>query len=207
VLFSRLFLSAHTWDAQHAGRLRLFWFSQNIEVSQFDRLYAGKAGHPFHMSTVKATSEANPTFDPAVLAPERGLVSKWRSTGLVAATSFMFAVLQSVCTFFFALGAIRLMFGATALVAASQAGMVWDRFHSDSIRWPMMLLSIAGLVISWASLRRVKRIRENPSSQWRRVPLSPRQARLERWQTASQIATVILLALEEGMHLWSFHRF
>jgi hypothetical protein len=141
------------------------------------------------------------------MSPEHGLFSTWGSTAIFAATSFMFAALQSVCTFFFALGALRLMFSATALVAASQMGMIWDRFHADSIRWPMMLLSVAGLLISWVSLRRIKRIRENPSSQWRRVPLSPRQARLERWQTVSQIVTAILLAVEEGMHLWTFHHF
>jgi hypothetical protein len=142
-----------------------------------------------------------------ISSPERGLFKTWRSTGIFAATGFMFAVLQSVCTFFFALGALRLMLGATALVAASQAGVVWDRLHADSIRGPMMIASLAGLLISWASLRRIKRIRENPSSQWRRTPLPLRQARLERWYAASQLATVLLLAMEEGMHLWSFHRF
>jgi hypothetical protein len=139
--------------------------------------------------------------------PEHGLSKTWRSIGIATATGFLFAVLQSVCTFFFALGALRLMFGATALVAVSQAGVIWDRFHADSIRGPMMIVSLAGLLISWASLRRIKRIRENPSSQWRKVTLPPRQAKLERWQAASQIATLVLLAVEEGMHLWTFHRF
>jgi hypothetical protein len=159
------------------------------------------------MPTVRATNDANPTDGPTGILPARGLFQVWRATGVIAATSFMFAVLQSVCTFFFALGALRVMFGATALVAASQVGMIWDRFHADAIRWPMMLVSIAGLLISWLSLRRIKRLRENPSSQWRRKPLTPRQARLERWQAASQIATIVLLAIEEGMHLYSFHRF
>jgi hypothetical protein len=143
----------------------------------------------------------------SISLPKRGLFRTWRSIGIFTATGFLFAVLQSVCTFFFALGALRLMLGATALVAVSQAGIIWDRFHADSIRGPMMIVSLAGLLISWASLRRIKRIRENPSSQWRRVPLPPRQARLERWNAASQLATVVLLAMEEGMHLWTFHRF
>jgi hypothetical protein len=143
----------------------------------------------------------------SISLPKRGVFKTWRSIGIVTATGFLFAVLQSVCTFFFALGALRLMFGAATLVAVSQAGIIWDRLHADSIRGPMMLVSLTGLWISWASLRRIKRIRENPSSQWRRVPLPPRQARLERWNAASQFATVVLLAMEEGMHLWTFHRF
>lgn len=156
---------------------------------------------------MKDTLEAGPAYDSTAFLPERALIQTWRATWIVAATSFMFAILQSVCTFFFALGAVRVMFGATALIAASQVGVIWDRFHADSIRWPMMLLSITGLLISWASLRRIKRLRENPSSQWRRMPLPSRQAKLERWQAASQLATLALLVFEEGMHLWTFHRF
>jgi hypothetical protein len=119
----------------------------------------------------------------------------------------MFAVLQSVCTFFVALGALRVMLGATALIAVGQFGTVWDHYHGDRIRLPMTIFSVVGLLVSWASLRRVKRLRENPSSQWRRRPLSPRQVSLERWQIAVQIATAALLVMEEWMHLRTFHRF
>lgn len=124
-----------------------------------------------------------------------------------SATGFLFAVLQSVCTFFALLGGLRVMLGATALVAASQAGVVWDHFHGDAIRWPMMIASMAGLLLSWATLRRVRRLRENPSSQWRRKPISARRVRFERWQYAFQIATAALLFMEEWMHLRTFHHF
>jgi hypothetical protein len=138
---------------------------------------------------------------------ERRLSTTWWSIWVVSATGFMFAVLQSVCTFFFALGAVRVMLGASVLVAMSQFGVAWDHYHGDSIRLPMTVLSIAGLLVSWASLRRVRRLREHPASQWRRRPITSRQTRFERWQIAFQVATLALLVAEESMHLRTFHRF
>jgi hypothetical protein len=139
----------------------------------------------------------------SVLRPVKSL----KSVAAIAWMSFFFAVLQSVCTFFVAVGALRLLIGATALVAIAQVGTFWDKFHTDSIRVPMMALALAGVLISSIFLVRVRRLRKRPASQWRQRPLTAGEIRLERAQIALQFTTVLLLAIEELMHLRTFHRF
>jgi hypothetical protein len=132
-------------------------------------------------------------------------VKRLLSVSAIAWTSFFFAVLQSVCTFFVGLGALRLLLGATALVALGQVGTFWDRFHRDSIRVPMIGLALIGVGISSAFVMRGRRLRKRPASQWRQRTRTAREVRLERVQIALQIVTVALLAIEECMHIRTFH--
>jgi len=133
------------------------------------------------------------------------LIATLAAVGIVTWTSVLFAVLQSVCTFFVALGTLRLLVGATFLVAVSQVGEFWDRFHSDAIRVPMMGLALAGVITSLISFLRRRRLRHRPASQWRQRRLTGREVAVERVQIALQLLTVMLLVVEELMHLRTFH--
>jgi hypothetical protein len=160
------------------------------------------------------TESANPIvcmITPANLLKSEGSssflspVKRLLSVSVIAWMSFFFAILQSVCTFFVGLGALRLLFGATALVAVSQVGTFWDRFHRDSIRVPMIGLALIGVGISSAFVMRGRRLRKRPASQWRQRTRTAREVRLERAQIALQVVTVALLTLEEFMHIRTFH--
>lgn len=126
---------------------------------------------------------------------------------VVAWSGFMFALLQSVCTFFTALDGLRLLIGAGALAAILQAGTFWDHFHTNWIRVPMVVLAFAGSVLNLLILRRIWRLRNHPAAQWRRVPVSPRKIRMERLQFALSVITLALVGIEEVLHFRTFHHF
>jgi hypothetical protein len=150
------------------------------------------------------TTSANPYKSESILGHLRP-ARTWTTYVLVAWSSFFFAVLQSVCTFFVALGGIQLLIGVGSLAAITQAGLVWDRFHADSIRLPMMGFALAGALVGLAALARVRRLRDRPAAQWRRRPLTSREILRERIQFTLALATLALIALEEIMHLRTFH--
>ena len=126
---------------------------------------------------------------------------------VVAWSGFMFALLQSVCTFFTALDGLRLLIGAGALAAILQAGTFWDHFHTNWIRVPMVVLAFAGSVLNLLILRRIWRLRNHPAAQWRRVPMSPRRIRMERLQFVLSVITLALVGIEEVLHFRTFHHF
>jgi len=126
---------------------------------------------------------------------------------VIAWSGFLFALLQSVCTFFTALDGLRLLVGAGALAAILQAGTVWDHFHANWIRVPMVVLAFAGSVLNLLILRRIWRLRSRPAAQWRLVPPSPRKIRMERFQFALALITIFLIGIEEVTHFRTFHRF
>jgi hypothetical protein len=126
---------------------------------------------------------------------------------VVAWSGFVFAVLQSVCTFFTALDGLRLLIGAGALVAVLQAGTVWDHFHTNWVRMPMVVLAFAGSLVNLLILKRIWRLRNHPATQWRRVPVSSRKMRIERLQFALAVITLTLISIEEVTHFRTFHRF
>ncbi|HZD50042.1 MAG TPA: hypothetical protein VE178_14970 [Silvibacterium sp.] len=126
---------------------------------------------------------------------------------VIAWYGFMFALLQSVCTFFTALDGLRLLIGAGALAAIFQAGTVWDHFHTNWIRVPMVVLAFAGSVLNLLILRRIWRLRTHPAAQWRTVPVSPRKIRMERFQFTLAVITLALIGIEEITHFRTFHHF
>lgn len=154
---------------------------------------------------MSATSTKPP--EPAGTEPQI-LPAEVTSTQTVLAWSgFVFALLQSVCTFFTALDGLRLLIGAGALMAAFQAGTVWDHFHTNWIRVPMVLLAFAGSVLNLLILRRIWRLRNHPAAQWRRMAASPRKIRMERLQFALSVITLALITVEEVTHFRTFHHF
>jgi len=126
--------------------------------------------------------------------------------GVIAWSSFFFALLQSVCTFFAALDGLRLAIGIGSLAVSAGVGTAMDRFHQDWIRIPMMGLALAGSMLNLVILAQVRRLRNRPASQWRRIPLSPRKLRMERVQIFLSLATLVLIGVEEYLHLrWCGH--
>jgi hypothetical protein len=176
-----------------------------VEFGESPELHApAPAGWPERKGITRLITPAN-LLKCEGIASFLSPVKRLLSVSAIAWTSFFFAVLQSVCTFFVGLGPLRLLLGATALVALGQVGTFWDRFHRDSIRVPMIGLALIGVGISSAFVMRGRRLRKRPASQWRQRTRTAREVRLERVQIALQIVTVALLAIEECMHIRTFH--
>jgi hypothetical protein len=121
-------------------------------------------------------------------------------TGAIAWSSFLFALLQSICTFFAAANGLRFVVGLSSLVLSASAGAMLDRFHADALRVPMVGLAVAGSLLNLAILAQIRRLRRRGASQWRQHPLSPRKLRAERLQIVLSIATLVLVAVEEILH-------
>jgi hypothetical protein len=118
----------------------------------------------------------------------------------IAWSSFFFALLQSICTFFAAANGLRFAVGLGSLVLSAGAGAMVDRFHADALRIPMVGLALAGSLLNLAILAQIRRIRRRPSSQWRQQP-SLHKLRMERLQVVLSFATLVLVAAEEVLHL------
>ena len=121
---------------------------------------------------------------------------RWANLG-----SFLFALLQSICGAVLAISGIRLVIGLGSLAAAGGIFPVMFRFHQDAIRIPMMLLALFGAVANLYSVWRVRSLRARPASGWRVQPVSLAKVRSERWQIVLAVLTLILLAVEEGIHM------
>ncbi len=115
--------------------------------------------------------------------------------------SFAFAALQSVCTALIALSGIRLAIGLGSLALAAGVTGWLDRFHADKIRIPMMLFALFGACLNLFVLWHARRLRERPSAQWRRQPMSLRKQHGERIQVALAVLTLVLLIAEESIHI------
>jgi hypothetical protein len=120
-------------------------------------------------------------------------------------SSFVFAFLQSACTFVLATSGIRVLIGLSSLAAAAGTDAPAKGFHQDAIRIPMMLFALAGTCINLYALWRVRSLRKRPASQWRIQPVTPKQKRSERLQIVLSILTLILLAAEWVTHPMMHH--
>jgi hypothetical protein len=125
--------------------------------------------------------------------------------GIVGWSSFAFALLQSICTFFAAVDGIRLTLGISSLLVSASVGSVLDRFHADWIRLPMIVLALSGSLLNLAVLVQIRRLRSHPASQWRHVAPGKRKLRMEQVQFVLSVATLILIGVEEYFHRHQFH--
>jgi hypothetical protein len=114
--------------------------------------------------------------------------------------SLVVALLQSLCTAVLAVSGIRVAIGLTALAAAGGIYAPARGFHQDAIRIPMLIFAAAGALVNLAVLAWIWRLRAQPSAQWRRRALSPKQKGSERLQVALAILTLILVGLETWTH-------
>lgn len=133
-------------------------------------------------------------------------VEVYKAQGMVAWSSFLFALLQSVCTVFATLDGLRLLIGVSSLALSASVGTALDHFHTDWIRVPMIGFALLGSLLNLAILLQVRRLRSRPASQWRQKPVSRRKIRMERMQFVLSIATLILVGVEEYLHFrWCHH--
>ncbi len=123
---------------------------------------------------------------------------------IVACSSFIFAVLQSLCTAFVAISGLRLVIGLTSLATALGTRVPWS-LHADRIRIPMVLLALAGSLINLYAIRRVRRLRHRPAAQWRMQPVPATKLRSENLQILLAVATLVLLLVEEVLHIILHH--
>ena len=118
----------------------------------------------------------------------------------LSAASFLFALLQSLCTAVLTLSGIRVAIGLTALAAASGIYAPARGFHQDAIRIPMLILAATGALVNLAVLVWIWRLRARPSAQWRRREISKKERRSERFQVVLAILTLVLVGLETWTH-------
>jgi len=119
---------------------------------------------------------------------------------LLTWSALLFALLQSFCSAVIAISGIRVAIGLTALAAAAGVDTPARGFHADAIRIPMMAFAVVGAFLNLYLLWNVRRLRNRPSAQWRRVPLTPKKKASERLQLVLSILTLALLAAEWLTH-------
>jgi hypothetical protein len=120
----------------------------------------------------------------------------------VGLTSLFFILLQSACTAFMAISGLRLAIGIGSLAAATAGMKFLDALHGGAIRIPMEIVAVAGSAVNLYAVRRIRRLRARPSSQWRMRPRTPKQLRSESWQIGLAVLTLLLVAAEWGFHIW-----
>jgi len=126
-------------------------------------------------------------------------------TKLITWSSFVFALLQSFCTAVVAISGIRVAIGLSALAAAAGIHAPATGFHSNAIRIPMMALALVGSLLNLYLLWNARRLRNRPSAQWRRIPLTARKKASERLQLILSLVTLVLLAAEGIIHALIHH--
>ncbi len=119
----------------------------------------------------------------------------------IAWSSFFFALLQSVCTFFATVNGLRLVIGMGSLVVSAGVRTEIGWWHQNSVRLSMLGLALLGSLLNLAVLMQVRHLRNRPASRWRQRPLSPHEIRMERVQLVLSLATLILIGSEEYLHL------
>jgi hypothetical protein len=129
-----------------------------------------------------------------------------RKRGLIAWSSFLFALLQSICGAVVAINGLRLAIGIGSLALTTGAGAAMVHFHADWIRRPMLALALVGSLLNLAILIHVRHLRKRPASQWRQKPLSAHKLRMERVQFVLSIATLLLIGIEEYLHFGFHHK-
>jgi hypothetical protein len=151
------------------------------------------------------TASVRPKGSGVPLEQQPGIDTR-KAGGVIAWSSFLFAVLQSVCTFFAAVDGLRVAIGVGALVLGAGVGGFVHQLHSDLIRLPMIGLALVGSLLNLVVLWQVRRLRSNPAAQWRQRPLSAGKIRVERVQLVLSILTLVLVGIEEYWHIrWHHH--
>lgn len=120
----------------------------------------------------------------------------------VGLTSLIFILLQSACTAFVAISGLRLVIGVGSLAAAAAGLKFLAGLHGAALRIPMETVAIAGSVLNLFAVRQVRRLRARSASQWRTKPATAKQLRSESWQIGLAILTLLLVAVEWGIHIY-----
>ena len=119
---------------------------------------------------------------------------------VVSGASFLFALLQSLCTAVLTISGIRVAIGLSALAAASGIYAPAKGWHQDAIRIPMLILAAVGAIVNLAVLAWIWHLRARPSARWRKREITRKERRSERLQVALAIVTLVLVGLETWTH-------
>jgi len=157
----------------------------------------------FAASAAMSTTSAKPPESGSQPSPPAGKDGKAR--GVIAWSSFFFALLQSICTFFAALNGLRVAIGVGSLALSAVVGSAIDHFHVDWLRMPMIALALLGSLLNLVVLWQIRRLRRRPASQWRQQPVSPGKISMERLQMVLSVVTLVLIAVEEYWHIRWHH--
>ena len=125
------------------------------------------------------------------------------STGrswILSITSLLFILLQSACTAVMAISGVRVIIGLGALAAAAGLNRPASGFHADAIRIPMMAIAVIGSFVNLYVIWRIRSLRSRPSSQWRTIPVTPKQKRAEAFQIGLAVLTLALVLAELITH-------
>jgi hypothetical protein len=120
----------------------------------------------------------------------------------VGLTSLFFILLQSACTAFMAISGLRLLIGVGALTAATAGMKFLGALHGAPLRIAMEIVAIAGSAVNLFAVRRVRKLRQRPAAQWRMKSATPKQLRSESWQIGLAVLTLLLVAVEWGIHIY-----
>ncbi|WP_114208991.1 hypothetical protein [Acidisarcina polymorpha] len=137
--------------------------------------------------------------------PEPLPVVSGKAREAIAWSSFLFAILQSICTFFAALSGLRLVIGIGSLALSTGVVTSLERLHSDWIRVPMIVVALVGALLNLVVIMQIRRLRNRPASRWRQRPLDPRKLRMERLQLILSFGTLSLIVIEEYLHFLKCH--
>ena len=158
------------------------------------------------MPTVSAHPKESEDRSAGPIASESPKSRDPKSREWIGWSSFLFALLQSVCTFFASVNGLRLAIGIGALALSGTARATVRWLHSDVIRLPMIVLALLGTLLNLVVLWQIRRLRARPAAQWRQRPVSRGKMRMERLQLVLSILTLVLIAVEEYWHVhWHHH--
>jgi Co/Zn/Cd efflux system component len=139
---------------------------------------------------------------PTDLRDGSGIASRVKYLGI---SSFLFALLQTLCPAVIAFSAIRVAIGLGSLAVAAGTDAAPRGFHQDAIRIPMMVLALAGTAINLFVIWQLRRLRSRPAAQWRLEPVSKEKLRSERFQIGLAVLTLLCLAAEWITHPMIHH--
>jgi hypothetical protein len=142
----------------------------------------------------------NPSDSKAAAAEPR---EKWSSM-LLSWGSLVLALAESACVAMVGLSGVRVLLGASSLIAATAGGPA-QGFHRSGLRIPLLVAGTIGAVLSLLLIWNEERIRRNPSAAWRVQPLTVQQKRRRRLQVVLAVLTLLLVALEVVTHPWFHH--
>ena len=112
-------------------------------------------------------------------------------------TAIGFAILQSVCALALTLATAGTLIGISLLSGFMGVAV---SFHADWIRLPMIGIALAGALLNLWVLARLRRLRANPASAWRRQPTDPKKLHREKIQLYVALSTIGLVVLEACLH-------
>jgi hypothetical protein len=122
-------------------------------------------------------------------------------------TTVGFAAIQSMCTLMQGLGAGRLVINFLSLAAAGSVFSTVRFIHQNALRRPMIIVAVVGSLLNLIVVAQVRRLRNRPAAKWRlNVAGLPKVIRQENWQIWLSAVTLVLVAVEESIHVVVHHR-